>query len=52
MGNTTVKIKEQPARVFVPKMSNFETSSRYEGLSLKKENIGKSIKELNLKYAR
>ena len=39
MGNTIVKIKEQPARVFVPKMSNFETSSRYEGLSLKKENI-------------
>ena len=52
MANAILKTKEQPARIFVPKMINFETSSRYEGLSLKKENIGKSLKELNLKYAR
>ena len=52
MANTIIKTKEQQARIFTPKMSNFETSSRYEGLSLKKENEGKSLKELQLKYAR
>jgi hypothetical protein len=52
MANAIIKTKEQQARVFTPKMSNFEISSRYEGLSLKKENEGKSLKELQLKYAR
>lgn len=52
MANAILKTKEQQVRIFTPKMSNFETSSRYEGLSLKKENEGKSIKELQLKYAR
>jgi hypothetical protein len=37
---------------FIPNMQNFETSSRYEGLVVKKENLGKSIAELKLKYAR
>lgn len=46
------KTKDQYTRTFTPKMINFETSSRYEGLSLKKENVGKSISELKLKYAR
>jgi len=52
MASTTLKAKHQETRTFIPKMSNFETSSRYEGLSLKKENIGKSISDLKLKYAR
>lgn len=52
MANAILKTKGKQARIFIPKMSNFETSSRYEGLSLKKENEGKSIKELQLKYAR
>lgn len=52
MANASLKPKQQNARTFVPKMSNFEISSRYEGLTLKKENIGKSISELKAKYAR
>ena len=52
MANKTLKVKHQETRTFVPKMSNFETSSRYEGLYLKKENTGKSISDLKLKYAR
>jgi|TARA_B110000240_G_C13238898_1_gene342288 hypothetical protein len=52
MADAILKTKEQQARIFIPKMSNFETSSHYEGLSLKKENEGKSLKELKLKYAR
>ena len=51
MTNTTVK-KAQNTRTFVPRMSNFETSSRYEGLSFKKEKLGKSISDLKAKYAR
>jgi len=51
MKNTTVK-NVKNARIFVPKMSNFETSSRYEGLSFKKENLSKSIDFLIEKYAR
>ena len=52
MANATLKTKDKNTRTFIPKMLNFETSSRYEGLSLKKENVGKSISELKLKYAR
>jgi hypothetical protein len=52
MASDTLKVKQSNIRTFIPKMSNFETSSRYEGLSLKKENIGKSISDLKLKYAR
>lgn len=51
MSNTTVK-KVQSTRTFVPKMSNFETSSRYEGLEFKRENLSKSINDLKIKYAR
>ena len=51
MPSTAVK-KLQGARTFVPKMSNFETSSRYEGLLFKKEKLSKSIDELKAKYAR
>lgn len=47
----TVK-KAQNTRTFVPRMSNFETSSRYEGLSFKKEKLSKSISDLKAKYAR
>ena len=35
MADTILKIKQQQARIFIPKMSDFETSVRYEGLSLK-----------------
>lgn len=52
MASNTLKGKHQETRTFIPKMSNFETSSRYEGLYLKKENIGKSISDLKQKYAR
>ena len=37
---------------FVPKVENFETSLKYEGLGIKKENKNKSIRELQQKYAR
>jgi len=37
---------------FKPNMKNFLTSLAYEGLAVKKDNAGKSIKELKLKYAR
>lgn len=52
MADAILKTQKQPSRIFVPKMSNFETSFSYEGLSLKKENNGKSLRELQLKYAR
>lgn len=52
MANSISKGKHQNTRTFVPKMSNFETSSRYEGLHFKKENAGKSISDLKQKYAR
>ena len=52
MASGTLKIKQSNTRTFIPKMSNFKTSSRYEGLFLKKENIGKSISYMKLKYAR
>ena len=52
MASNTLKIKHQETRSFIPKMSNFETTSRYEGLDLKKENTGKSISDLKQKYAR
>lgn len=52
MANTVSKKKIQNTKIFIPKMSNFEISSRYEGLTLKKENLDKSISELKLKYAR
>ncbi len=51
MANTPIK-NTHNARTFVPKMSNFETSSRYEGLTFKKENLSKSINDLKVKYAR
>ncbi|GGP67625.1 hypothetical protein GCM10009347_36440 [Shewanella algicola] len=51
MQSTAIK-KRQGTRTFVPKMSNFETSSRYEGLYFKKEKLGKSIDDLKAKYAR
>jgi hypothetical protein len=51
MANSTADKTPKNARVFTPKMSNFEMSSRYEGLSMKKENAGKSINDLKLKYA-
>lgn len=52
MVTNTVKLKDKNTCTFVPKMSNFETSARYEGLYLKKENTGKSINDLKKKYAR
>lgn len=52
MANSTADKALKNTRVFTPKMSNFEMSSRYEGLSMKKENAGKSINGLKLKYAR
>ena len=52
MKNVIVKTKLEKTRSFTTKMCNFETSSRYEGLTLKKENEGKSLQELKLKYAR
>jgi hypothetical protein len=52
MANSTTDKTPKNTRVFTPKMSNFEMSSRYEGLSMKKENAGKSINDLKLKYAR
>jgi hypothetical protein len=52
MANLTADKTPKNARVFKPKMSNFEMSSRYEGLFMKKENAGKSINDLKLKYAR
>lgn len=52
MASTILKVKHQDTRTFIPKMSNFETSSRYEGLYLKKENAGKSISDLKQKHAR
>ncbi len=51
MKNTAVK-KTQNTRTFVPKMSNFETSSSYEGLIFKKENLSKSISDLKAKYTK
>jgi hypothetical protein len=52
MANSTTNKTPKNTRIFTPKMSNFEMSSRYEGLSTKKENVGKSINDLKLKYAR
>ena len=52
MKNVIVKTKQGKTRSFTTKMCNFETSSRYEGLTLKKENEGRSLQELKLKYAR
>lgn len=52
MTNYVIKAKSKKIRTFIPKMSNFEISSRYEGLFIKKENLGKSINDLKLKYAR
>ncbi|MCI2285458.1 hypothetical protein L3081_21265 [Colwellia sp. MSW7] len=52
MTNNTIKVNHKKIRTFIPKLSNFEISSRYEGLILKKENLGKSINDLKLKYAR
>ncbi|MGX9460643.1 hypothetical protein ACWXWU_05290 [Shewanella sp. A14] len=52
MANSTKDKTPKNARIFTPKMSNFEMSSSYEGLSVKKENTGKSINDLKLKYAR
>ncbi len=52
MTSLASKTKDKSATTFIPKMVNFETSLRYEGLSVKKENMGKSIYELTLKYAR
>ncbi|WP_200870132.1 hypothetical protein [Catenovulum agarivorans] len=51
MAQTEVK-KTQATKTFVPKMTNFEISSRYEGLTFKKENLSKSLEELKAKYAR
>ncbi|MGP1833645.1 hypothetical protein ACTTBA_11255 [Shewanella frigidimarina] len=52
MANLITEKTTKNTQVFTPKMSNFEMSSRYEGLSMKKENAGKSINDLKLKYAR
>ncbi len=52
MASNTQKEKHKGPRTFRPKLSNFETSCRYEGLALKTENIGMSISDLKLKYAR
>ena len=51
MAVTSVK-KTENSRTFIPKMSNFEISSKYEGLSFKKESLSKSIADLKAKYAR
>ncbi|WP_440906579.1 hypothetical protein ACMZOO_17805 (plasmid) [Catenovulum sp. SX2] len=51
MAQTAAK-KTQSTKTFVPKMSNFEISSRYEGLAFKKENLSKSLEELKAKHAR
>ena len=52
MANSTKDKTPKNTQVFTPKMSNFEMSSRYEGLFMKKENSGKSINDLKQKYAR
>ena len=52
MKNVMTQTKLKNTRSFTTKMCNFETSSRYEGLTLKRENEGKSLQELKLKYAR
>ncbi|USE72004.1 hypothetical protein CTT31_23350 [Pseudoalteromonas maricaloris] len=48
---TSVK-KAKNVQTFIPKMSNFEISAKYEGLSFKKESVSKSIADLKAKYAR
>tara|TARA_R110002050_G_scaffold110897_1_gene223654 strand:- start:3093 stop:3251 length:159 start_codon:yes stop_codon:yes gene_type:complete len=52
MANSATNKAPKNTQTFTPKMSNFEMSSRYEGLSMKKENAGKSIDDLKLEYAR
>ncbi|ATD09675.1 hypothetical protein SIO17_21435 [Pseudoalteromonas piscicida] len=51
MAITSVK-KAKNVQTFIPKMSNFEISAKYEGLSFKKESVSKSIADLKAKYAR
>lgn len=52
MASNALKVKQSNTRTFIPQMRNFKISSQYEGLALKKENTGKSISDLKLKYAR
>jgi len=51
MTQATLKNNNSNGRKFIPKTVNFETSLRYEGLAVKKEDNGKSVNELKQKYA-
>ena len=52
MTTTASKTGNQNKNTFTPNMENFRVSLSYEGLSLKKRKVRKSIEELKRQYAR
>ena len=52
MPEKSPKANKNKQHMFKPNMRNFETSCGYEGLTLKKECLSKSIDDLKRLYAR
>lgn len=52
MTNSVATNSSKRKACFTPKMDNFKTSLKYEGLVLKKSSEGQTIADLKRKYAR